>query len=75
MAFSSRMHIEEKTYQCAHCSQPVVIESKIVYPSDLFREMPQRIAGRSCNHEFDCVLMDKSACPMKLLQIRGQIFN
>ena len=72
MSFPARAESQKTVYHCAHCDAPVLIESKVVYPSDLFAEMPQRILKRTCSHEFDCLLLDKSACPMHLQQIRNQ---
>jgi hypothetical protein len=53
----------------------VLVESNVVYPSDVFAEMPQRLMSRTCSHEFDCYLLDKSACPMHLRQIRNQMLQ
>lgn len=72
MSFPARSEVQKAVYHCAHYDIPVLIESKVVYPSDLFAEMPQRILNRTCSHEFDCFLLDKSACPMHLQQIRMQ---
>ena len=72
MSFPARAHVQKNVYRCAHYDIPVLIESNVVYPSDLFSEMPQRILNRTCSHEIDCFLLDKSACPMRLQQIRKQ---
>lgn len=72
MSFPARQHVNQTVFRCAHYDIPVLIESKVVYPSDLFADMPQRILSRTCSHEFDCHLMDRSACPMRLQQIRLQ---
>ena len=53
----------------------VRIETRVTYPCDLFAEQPQRIMDRTCSDEFNCVLLDKSACPMHLQQIRTQLLN
>lgn len=75
MAYSAQAHQQQMVYACPHYDIPVRVESQVVMPSDFFREMPQRITRRTCSHEFDCFLLDKSACPMKLLQIRKQTLN
>ncbi len=72
MSFPARAHVQQTVYHCVHNDIPVRVETKVVYPSDLFAEMPQRILNRTCSHEFDCFLLDKSACPMHLRQIRNQ---
>ncbi len=75
MGFPAQLHREQSFFDCPHYDIPVKVESHVVHPSDYFQELPQRIVRRTCSHEFDCFLLDKSACPMKLLQIRGQMLN
>ena len=72
MAYPAHSRLQQTVYSCPHYSVPVRVESRISYPSDLFREQPQRIMQRTCSAEFDCILVDKSACPMRILQIRSQ---
>ena len=71
MRFPVQLRLQETVFACPHYDIPVKIESQIVYPSDFFQDQPKRIIQRTCSHEFDCYLLDKSACHMKLLQIRG----
>jgi hypothetical protein len=75
MSFPARPQVNQTVYKCAHYDVPVLIENKVVYPSDIFAEMPQRLLNRTCSHEFDCYLLDKSACPMHLRQIRNQMLQ
>ena len=75
MSYPARAQTHQTVFHCAHYEIPVLIESKVVYPSDAFAEMPQRLMSRTCSHEFDCYLIDKSACPMHLRQIRNQILQ
>ena len=71
MGYPAQLGIKETVFACPHYDIPVKIESQVVYPSDFFQDQPNRIIQRTCSYEFDCYLLDKSACPMKLLQIRG----
>ena len=72
MGYPAEVRSQQAVFLCAHYRAPVVIESSVVYPSDLFWEQPQRILQRTCSAEFDCILLDKSACPMRLQQIGKQ---
>lgn len=72
MAYPAQSRLQQTVYSCPHYSVPVRVESHVAYPSDFFREQPQRILQRTCSAEFDCILLDKAACPMRILQIRSQ---
>lgn len=75
MSYPARPEVHQMVFNCAHYDVPVLIESKVVYPADAFAEMPQRLMSRTCSREFDCFLTDKSACPMRLRQIRNQMLQ
>ncbi len=75
MAYLARNQRQHMVFTCPHYGFPVNIETEVVYPSDFFRELPPRILQRTCSGEFDCVVVDKSACPMRLAQIRNQTMN
>ena len=75
MSYPATTHMQETFFNCPHFSDLVRIETRVTYPCDLFAEQPQRIMDRTCSDEFNCVLLDKSACPMHLQQIRTQLLN
>lgn len=75
MSYAAQEQVRRSYYRCPHYDQPAVIDTCVAQPSYFFREMPSRIISRTCSAEFDCILMDKSACPMRLVQIRNQILN
>ncbi|MEX2161314.1 MAG: hypothetical protein WD751_05300 [Anaerolineales bacterium] len=70
MSYPAQFRLEQKVFACPHYQVPVRVESRVAIPSDFFRESPVRIVQRTCSAEFDCVLVDKSACPMGIQQIR-----
>lgn len=72
MSYPAQTRTERRDYVCPHYHLTVQVETRVVFPSDFFREYPARIMERKCSGEFDCVLVDKSACPMHLQQIRLQ---
>ena len=72
MAYPAQLRLQQTVFSCQHYSVPVRVESHVAYPSDFFRELPQRILRRTCSAEFDCILVDKAACPMRIQQIRLQ---
>lgn len=72
MSYPAQSRVERRDFVCPHYHLTVQVESRVAMPSDVFREQPARITDRTCSAEFDCVLIDKSACPMHLQQIRLQ---
>ncbi|MEX1247063.1 MAG: hypothetical protein WEA61_01155 [Anaerolineales bacterium] len=72
MSYPAQLRLEQMVFDCPHYQVPVRVESRMAVPSDFFRESPVRILQRTCSAEFDCVLLDKSACPMRIQQIRLQ---
>lgn len=66
MAYSAHSENQETVFTCPHINQPVQVATQVVYPSSFFRDLPPRVVQRTCSGEFDCVLVDKSACPVKV---------
>ena len=51
---------------CQHAQSKVVIETTLVYPIDLLPD-PPRVAKTACSHFYECILLDKSACPEHII--------
>lgn len=69
MSYPAQLRTEQEQFACPHRGQ-VRVESRVAVPSDFFQELPVRIVQRTCSNEFDCILLDRAACPMHIEQIR-----
>lgn len=47
---------------CGHAKEDVTIETRFVYPAEIFPDQPPRIQSRNCSHYLDCNLQDKTVC-------------
>jgi hypothetical protein len=72
VSYPAQLRSEQEQFACPHRGL-VRVESRVAEPSDFFREQPVRIVQRTCSNEFDCILIDRAACPMHIEQIRQGI--
>ena len=66
MHVPGRLQNQAQSVECVHVGEKVRIQSQIVFPIGLLRGDTPRIVSRKCDHNSECHLMDKSACPMGL---------
>jgi|GEM_PF-1782545 len=71
MSVDERLKETTFTEFCSYAGCEVKVDTTVVLPSNFMPETPPRIIKRSCSSYADCILQDKTACPLAVGKLSG----